>query len=121
MEFRDFCLAYEERPVLSHIDLTIDAGDSIVLVGDNGPGKSTLLKAMCGLIYPQEGSYLFDGKVVDGASMSDPAFSKSLHQRVGFIFQDSDSQLFLRKRRGRNRLWSAPDAVQRGRGEPPRR
>ena len=28
MEFRDFCFAYEDRPVLSHIDLTIDAGDS---------------------------------------------------------------------------------------------
>jgi cobalt/nickel transport system ATP-binding protein len=94
MEFRDFCFAYEDRPVLSHIDLTIDAGDSVVLMGDNGSGKSTLLKAMCGLVFPQEGSYLFDGRVVDSASMRNPAFSKSLHQRVGFIFQDSDSQLF---------------------------
>ncbi|MDD5800052.1 MAG: ABC transporter ATP-binding protein [Coriobacteriales bacterium] len=94
MEFRDFCFAYEDRPTLSHIDLTIDEGDSVVLMGDNGSGKSTLLKAMCGLIYPQQGSYLFDGQVVDQRSMADPVFSKRLHQRVGFIFQDSDSQLF---------------------------
>lgn len=94
MEFRDFCFAYEERPTLSHIDLTIDAGDSVVLMGDNGSGKSTLLKAMCGLVFSQQGSYLFDGKSVDAQSMRNPAFSKWLHQRVGFIFQDSDSQLF---------------------------
>lgn len=94
MEFRDFCFAYEERPTLSHIDFTIDAGDSVVLMGDNGSGKSTLLKAMCGLVFPQQGSYLFDGKPVDAQSMRTPAFSKWLHQRVGFIFKDSDSQLF---------------------------
>ena len=69
MEFRDFCFAYEERPTLSHIDFTIDAGDSVVLMGDNGSGKSTLLKAMCGLVFPQQGSYLFDGKPVDAQSM----------------------------------------------------
>lgn len=94
MVFDDFCFAYDERPVLSHIDLTIDAGDSVVLMGDNGSGKSTLLKAMVGLVLPQRGEYRFDGKVVDARSMRDPGFSKRLHQRVGFIFQDSDSQLF---------------------------
>lgn len=94
MVFDDFCFAYEDRPVLSHIDLTIDAGDSVVLMGDNGSGKSTLLKAMCGLIFPAEGTYRFDGEAVDSKSMKDPLFSKRLHQRVGFIFQDSDSQLF---------------------------
>jgi len=80
--------------VLSHIDLTIDAADSVVLMGDNGSGKSTLLKAICGLIYPLQGTYRFDGAVVDEKTMRDPLFAKRLHQRVGFIFQDSDSQLF---------------------------
>lgn len=94
MVFDDFCFAYEDRPVLSHIDLTIDAGDSVVLMGDNGSGKSTLLKAMCGLVFPAEGSYRFDGEIVDAESMKDALFSKRFHQRVGFIFQDSDSQLF---------------------------
>ena len=94
IRFDDFCFAYEDRPVLRHIDLEIDAGDSVVLMGYNGSGKSTLLKAINGLVFAQQGSYRFDGQVVDEKSMKDSSFAKRLHQRVGFIFQDSDSQLF---------------------------
>lgn len=94
MRFDDFCFAYGDRPVLRHIDLSIDAGDSVVLMGDNGSGKSTLLKAMSGLVHPQVGTYRFDGQVVDAASMRDADFSRRLHQRVGFVFQDSDAMLF---------------------------
>ncbi|MBQ9058193.1 MAG: ABC transporter ATP-binding protein [Atopobiaceae bacterium] len=94
MEFNDFCFAYDKEPVLRHITLSIHQGDSVVLMGDNGSGKSTLLKAMCGLIHPQQGSYLFNGASVDEQSMDYQCFSKRLHARIGFIFQDSDSQLF---------------------------
>lgn len=94
IELRDFCYAYDEVVALRHVDLDINAGDSVVLMGDNGSGKSTLLKALVGLIFPQQGTYRFDGKVVSEQSMRDPSFAKRLHQRIGFIFQDSDSQLF---------------------------
>lgn len=94
IEFDDFCFAYGEAPILRHVDLTICQGDCVVLMGDNGSGKSTLLRAMSGLIHPQQGTYRFDGQVVDEASMKDARFAKCLHQRVGFIFQDSDAQLF---------------------------
>ena len=94
IQFEDFCFAYDETPVLRHIDLEIAAGDCAVLMGDNGCGKSTLLRALNGLALAQQGRYLFDGRVVDKQSMADAAFSKQLHQRVGFIFQDSDAQLF---------------------------
>lgn len=90
----DFCFAYEDTPALRHIDLRICAGDSVVLMGDNGSGKSTLLKALCGLLFAQQGSYRFDGAEVSERTMRDAAFAKRLHQRVGFVFQDSDSQLF---------------------------
>ena len=50
---------------LRHVDLCICAGDSVVLMGDNGSGKSTLLKALVGLIHPQQGTYRFDGDLVD--------------------------------------------------------
>ncbi len=92
--FDDFCFAYEDRPILRHVNLEIDEGDSVVLIGDNGSGKSTLLKAINGLVFPQRGAYYFDRQRVDAASMKDPAFAKRLHQRVGFIFQNSDAQLF---------------------------
>lgn len=94
MAFEDFCFAYEDTPVLAHVDLTIDAGDAVVLMGDNGSGKSTLLRAMVGLALAQQGTYCFDGQVVDGRSMRDPSFSKRLHQRVGLVFQDAGAQLF---------------------------
>ncbi|MDO4532739.1 MAG: ABC transporter ATP-binding protein [Coriobacteriia bacterium] len=94
MSFRDYCFAYDEDATLRHIDLDIYAGDSVVLMGYNGSGKSTLLKAMNGLVFPQRGEYYFDGQRVDERSMKDPAFAKRLHARVGFIFQDSDAQLF---------------------------
>lgn len=92
--FDDYCFAYEDEPTLSHIDLTIDRGDCVVLMGDNGSGKSTLLKAINGLIFPQQGSYRFEGETIDAKSMADHAFAKRLHQRIGYIFQDSDAQLF---------------------------
>ena len=92
--FDDFCFAYDETPTLRHITLEVRTGESVVLMGDNGSGKSTLLKAICGLIFAQRGSYRFDGAEVTEKSMRDPRFAKLLHARVGFIFQDSDSQLF---------------------------
>ncbi|MCR4870156.1 MAG: energy-coupling factor ABC transporter ATP-binding protein [Atopobiaceae bacterium] len=94
ISFDDFCFAYDDVPTLRHITLDIDEGDSVVLMGDNGSGKSTLLKAICGLIHPQLGSYRFDGVEVTEQRMRDASFSKRLHARVGFIFQDSDAQLF---------------------------
>ena len=94
MELEDCCFAYESMPVLRHVDLTIHAGDSVVLMGDNGSGKSTLLKLLCGLVHPQQGRYRFDGQEVSERTMRDARFAKGLHQRVGFIFQDSDAQLF---------------------------
>ncbi len=92
--FDDFCFAYEDAPILSHVNLEIDEGDSVVLIGDNGSGKSTLLKAINGLVFPQQGSYYFARQKVDEKSMRDPAFAKRLHARVGFIFQNSYAQLF---------------------------
>ncbi len=94
IRFEDFCFAYDDEATLRHIDLDIFAGDSVVLMGYNGSGKSTLLKAINGLVFPQKGAYYFDGQRVDERSMHDPAFAKRLHARVGFIFQDSDAQLF---------------------------
>ena len=94
LRFDDFCFAYGDRAILRHVNLRIDAGDSVVLLGYNGSGKSTLLKAINGLIFAQQGGYYFDGELVTEKRMQQADFAKRLHQRVGFIFQDSDAQLF---------------------------
>lgn len=94
IDIHDFCFAYEDEPTLRHVDLAISQGDCAVLMGPNGCGKSTLLKVINGLIFPEVGSYSFDGRSVTKKSMDDSLFSRELHQRIGFIFQDSDVQLF---------------------------
>lgn len=93
-ELRDLCFAYDDVPALRHVDLSVAAGETVVLMGDNGSGKSTLLKVLCGLLFAQRGSYHFDGDEVSERSMRRTVFAKRLHQRVGFVFQDSDAQLF---------------------------
>lgn len=53
---------------LGPLDLTIEHGEIVFLVGGNGSGKSTLLKLLTSLYYPKEGSMWLDGSPVDGAS-----------------------------------------------------
>ena len=88
------CFAYEGHIALRYITLDVARGETVVLQGSNGCGKSTLLKLLNGLVYAEEGTYKFDGDVIDEKSLKDNVFSKQFHQRVGFIFQNSDVQLF---------------------------
>ncbi len=88
------CFAYEGHIALRYITLDIARGETVVLQGSNGCGKSTLLKLLNGLIFAEEGTYRFDGEIIDTHSLKDNTFSKRFHQRVGFIFQNSDVQLF---------------------------
>ena len=53
--------AYEGRPALSQISLSVEAGESLSLLGPNGSGKTTLLKIMLGLLRPQQGRVDLDG------------------------------------------------------------
>ena len=55
---QDVSLGYEGQSVLTHLDLTIRAGDYLCIVGDNGSGKSTLLRGLLGLLAPQSGQIL---------------------------------------------------------------
>jgi cobalt/nickel transport system ATP-binding protein len=94
IELRNMSFNYELTEALSCINLEIFKGDSVSLIGTNGSGKSTLLKVINGIYFPQKGEYLFDGKVINEKNLKDSLFSKSFHKRVGFVFQNSDVQLF---------------------------
>lgn len=79
---------------ISHVTLEIHAGEKIVLLGPNGCGKSTLQKILAGLIYPTSGQlYAFDAAISQTA-MADERFAALYRRKVGFIFQNSDVQLF---------------------------
>ena len=64
---RDVSLGYEGQSVLSHLNLTIRAGDYLCIVGDNGSGKSTLLRGLLGLLAPQSGQILRSPELQRGA------------------------------------------------------
>lgn len=82
------------QPVFSQLSLQIFRGEKVSLLGANGSGKSTLLKMMSGLLFPQKGSLQAFGQEINEQRMEDDAFSRQYHRRVGYIFQNSDVQLF---------------------------
>ncbi|HEX2986286.1 MAG TPA: ABC transporter ATP-binding protein [Caproiciproducens sp.] len=83
-----------ENPVLNSISLSIRKGERVSVLGANGSGKSTLLKIFAGLLLPQQGAFTAFGRQVSEKMRADDAYSMEYHRRVGFIFQDSDVQLF---------------------------
>ncbi|MBQ6183912.1 MAG: ABC transporter ATP-binding protein [Clostridia bacterium] len=66
LELRNVTFKYpdSDKNVLEHIDLKIEAGEKISLVGVNGAGKTTIVKLLCGLCWPDEGEVLIDGHSV---------------------------------------------------------
>lgn len=85
--------AYESEKVLDDVSLSIEHGECVVLMGNNGCGKSTLLKVCNGLI-DFDGDYWFEGKLINQKVLKDTKKSKEFHQRIGYVFQNSDVQLF---------------------------
>ncbi len=61
IELRDVSFGYSSVPVLSNVDLSINRGDMVSILGPNGGGKTTLLKLILGLLEPDRGSVLVAG------------------------------------------------------------
>ena len=76
-----------DRPVeaLRGVDLTIDRGDSVAIVGPSGSGKSTLLNILGCLDHPTVGSYLIEG--LDVSQLSDGELTAVRARSIGFVFQ----------------------------------
>jgi cobalt/nickel transport system ATP-binding protein len=84
----------KNETVIKDINLDIYSGEKVVILGANGSGKSTLQKILNGLIFPTKGEYTAFGQLITEETLNDEQLSKAFRQRVGFIFQNSDSQLF---------------------------
>lgn len=89
IHLRDVTFAYpaastsaSARPVLEHFDLTIPAGSSLAIVGQNGAGKTTIAKLLCRLYDPQSGAIEIDGTDIRGFDLA------SWRSRVTAVFQD---------------------------------
>ena len=83
-EFRNVGFSYPgaERRVLSNFNLTLSPGERIALIGENGQGKTTLVKLITRLYDPSEGQILLDGVDLRDYDLDD------LHHEIGVIFQD---------------------------------
>src|SRR5690625_2774224 len=77
VEFSSYVQAFGGRTVLADVDLTVPAGELLVILGPSGCGKSTLLRAAAGLGIPSAGSVLLDGDPVTGGD-----------ERTAFAFQE---------------------------------
>ncbi len=84
IEFRKVSFRYPgtERFVLRELDLTLDAGERLALIGENGQGKTTVVKLVTRLYDPTEGQILLDGIDLREFRLED------LYSEIGVIFQD---------------------------------
>ena len=73
---------------LDHVDLDVEAGDFIAILGHNGSGKSTLAKHINALLLPSEGSLWVDGRDV---TKEENTFA--VRQTAGMVFQNPDNQI----------------------------
>lgn len=94
IDFSHVSFAYDDAVALDDLSFQIDQGEIIALTGPNGCGKSSILRVINGLSFPQEGTYHFDGTLIEKSVLKDQLFAKRFHQRLGYIFQNSDTQLF---------------------------
>lgn len=86
---RDMCKIYNpgenEVRALDHVDLEMEKGEFVAIIGHSGSGKSTLMNMLGCLDVPTSGSYFLNGK--DVSVMKDNQLSEIRNQEIGFIFQ----------------------------------
>ena len=86
IELRNVVVAYESRVILDSINLTIDDGETLVILGGSGSGKSTLLRLLIGLQRPTSGQIIVDG--TDITTLSEDEFN-TVRRKMGMVFQYS--------------------------------
>ena len=82
---KSYYIGTEEVPVLTHIDLDIEKGEFVSIMGSSGAGKSTLMNILGCLDRPTKGSYMLDGKEV--ANLNDSELAYTRNRKIGFVFQ----------------------------------
>ena len=94
----DICFSYESDhptdkfPVLDHLNLEIEKGSFVAVLGYNGSGKSTLAKILNLILTPTSGNLYLFGKKFDEETITEDEFF-ALRQRIGMVFQNPDNQL----------------------------
>jgi len=95
IEIKDLCHVYSKgttfaKSALNNVNLTIDKGDFVGLIGHTGSGKSTLVQHLNSLLKPTSGQIFVDGEDVN----ADKSRLKAIRSKVGLVFQYPEHQLF---------------------------
>jgi phospholipid/cholesterol/gamma-HCH transport system ATP-binding protein len=84
LEIDDVSVQFGSQPVLRNISLTIPAGETLVILGESGCGKTVLLKTLIGLVRPTRGEVRFEGQSLSRMTERQLA---TIRTRYGFVFQ----------------------------------
>lgn len=84
IEFQDVHKAFEDQPVLRGLSLEIRDAETVVIIGYSGTGKSVALKHIVGLLHPDAGDVIVDGRAV---STLDRDGLTALREGIGYVFQ----------------------------------
>lgn len=82
----------ENIPALHNVDLSINAGEYVAVIGRNGSGKSTFAKLLNMILEPTGGKIFIDGKDITDKNMTDEEIFET-RRNVGMVFQNPDNQL----------------------------
>ena len=84
IQLRGVAKAFGPKKVLTGVDLDVAKGESVVIIGGSGTGKSVTLKCILGLLTPDSGSIKIDGREVTGLSVGE---RDDINRQVGMLFQ----------------------------------
>ena len=85
IEFQDVTISFEDEVVLGNISFRVEAGDTLIILGASGSGKSTILKLILGLIKPDSGRILISNR--DITDMNEQELVR-MRKNIGMIFQE---------------------------------
>jgi energy-coupling factor transport system ATP-binding protein len=96
IEAKDLSFVYrtgeaDAVPALRDLNLEIEPGQLVAIIGHNGSGKSTLAKLLCAVLYPTKGEILIDGVPVREENQWE------VRRKVAVVFQDPDDQLVMNR------------------------
>lgn len=88
IEFQNVSYSVENKNILKNINLKIEEGEFVAILGANGSGKSTLAKLINGLLKPSSGKI-----IIDNLDTNNKKNLQDIRQKVGYIFQNPDNQI----------------------------
>ena len=85
IELKDVSKRFGDRQILDQMSLTVPKGETYVLMGPSGAGKSVTLKHIIGILKPDAGEVIVDGKSIPDLTRED---LMAIRKRMGYLFQD---------------------------------